>query len=316
MVIRKYVPGDEKSILKLFKLVFNQEMTEEFWYWRFKKNPFTGNIFIYLMWDGNKLVGHYAVSPVEMKLQGEIIKTALSMTTMTHPDYGGQGIFSKLAGELYKDLKEEFGYKMIWGFPNNNSHYGFIKNLDWKDIAIIPMMSVNLSQMRINRLDETLYAIEESFSLDVIAKLNSSSEPIKINKTKNYLEWRYFNNPTANYKVLNIENLPGIVVYKVIKSFDQSKDGYEIDILELFFDNDILVLSKLLNSIINNELKINIIKINLWKSIFSENRILLEKLGFKIGLPLTYLSYLNLDNLDLISDYKNWDVGLGYSDVF
>jgi len=89
MVIKKYVQGDETSILKLFQLVFKKEMTQEFWEWRFKNNPFTEDVFIYLMWDGSNLIGHYAVSPVELKIKGEIIKTALSMTTMTHPDYGG-----------------------------------------------------------------------------------------------------------------------------------------------------------------------------------------------------------------------------------
>ncbi len=316
MIIRKYIPGDEDSILELFHIVFKQEMTKNYWNWRFKNNPFSNEIFIYLMWDEDKLVGHYAVSPVEMNAQGNIVKTALSMTTMTHPEYGGQGIFSKLASALYQDVQENFGYKLIWGFPNNNSHYGFIKNLGWKDAAIIPMMTLELPVKALSDQQEIKYEVNDSFSSEIISKLNIANSALKINKTKNYLDWRYLTNPGATYKVLHIENLEGVVVYKVIKSFDKHTEGFEIDILELYFDNNIGSLSKIIQAILIQERNQTITKINIWKSIFTSERIWLEKFGFKVGLPLTYLSYLNLDDFSLASDYRNWDVGLGYSDVF
>ena len=129
MEIKAYKLGDELKIIELFEQSFGKKMSLEYWKWRFSDNPFTSNIFIDLMWDNDLLVGHYAVSPVEMILEDKKILTALSMTTMTHPQYGGKGIFSKLAENLYKRLTEE-GYTMVWGFPNNNSHYGFNKNLN------------------------------------------------------------------------------------------------------------------------------------------------------------------------------------------
>jgi len=315
MEIRKYVSGNELDILNLFHLVFNKEMTLEAWNWRFKNNPFTKDVFIYLMWEGEQLIGHYAVSPVEMKLQGKVIKTALSMTTMTHPDHGGKGIFSKLAANLYKDLKEEFGYKFIWGFPNNNSHYGFIKNLGWQDIAVIPMLSGKISELRLKKEEKVPFNLGGNFDDNTVVKINNSGKDIKINKTQAYLEWRYTNNPTANYKILQLENGNGTAVYKVINSFEED-GGYEIDLMELSFEDDINILNRLLNSIINNEPDIKLIQFNIWKSIFSSNRILLEKLGFKITQPLTYLGYLDFDNSKLISHYQNWEIGLGYSDVF
>jgi len=93
MEVKKYQPGDETKIIQLFNLCFNQEMSLEVWNWRFLNNPFTKEIFVHLMWEGEDLVGHYAVSPVNMLVNGEELKTALSMTTMTHPDYGGEGNF-------------------------------------------------------------------------------------------------------------------------------------------------------------------------------------------------------------------------------
>ena len=83
MEIRPYSFKDEYAIIELFKICFNKNITYEYWDWRFNQNPFTNEKFIHLMWDGPLLVGHYAVSPIEMLIYGEKKMTALSMTTMT-----------------------------------------------------------------------------------------------------------------------------------------------------------------------------------------------------------------------------------------
>ena len=127
MEIRGYQAGDEEKIYELFKMAFKKEIVPDFWKWRFLDNPFHKEPFIDLMWDGDTLAGHYAVSPIGMKVNGESVLTALSMTTMTNPNYGGQGIFPKLADSIYKKLTD-VNVQYVWGFPNMNSHYSFIKN--------------------------------------------------------------------------------------------------------------------------------------------------------------------------------------------
>ena len=47
------------------------------------------------------------------------IKCAQSMTTMTHPEYQEKGCLLILL-HLYKKLYED-GYKLVFGFPNQNS---------------------------------------------------------------------------------------------------------------------------------------------------------------------------------------------------
>lgn len=314
MEIRQYQQGDEKEILKLFKLVFKQEMTIEYWKWRFKDNPYTKEILITLMWEEKELIGHYAVSPVEMLFEGKIIKTALSMTTMTHPEHGGKGVFSQLASHLYNELESK-GYKMVWGFPNNNSHYGFVKNLNWKDIAIIPMMSVQMEEIRVKAEKKNDYKILKSFDPGILLSIQNSPKPLSIHKTREYLEWRYVNNPSQKYKILNLKNENGLAVYKIFPAFD-NKQKWEVDLMELNFKQDLDILKCLINAILQEESSKEVIKFNLWHSIFSDDRILLEKLGFRIGLPLTYLGHLNFEGSEIISNYKNWEIGLGYSDVF
>ena len=142
LTIKSYEEGDENDILDLFETVFKQKLNIENWRWRFRDNP-AGKHFIKLMWDKDKLVGHYAISPTIMRVDEQDVFTALSLTTMTHPDYAGKGIFKQLSSSLYEDLENNYNCKAIWGFPNNNSHYGFVKRLDWSNLSILHTLGID-----------------------------------------------------------------------------------------------------------------------------------------------------------------------------
>src|SRR5687767_1720003 len=111
-----YKAGDETAILNLFEVCFKKPLAADYWRWRFEHNP-AGLKMIMLMWDHEKLVGHYALSPVNMIIESENHLTGLSMTTMTHPDYTGKGIFQQLALELYNEQHRHNNLTMVWGFP-------------------------------------------------------------------------------------------------------------------------------------------------------------------------------------------------------
>ena len=317
MELLEYEHGNEKDILELFQLSFGKEMTVEYWQWRFLNNPFTKDIFIDLMWENNTLVGHYAVSPIEINVGGKIVSTALSMTTMTHPQFGGKRIFSTLAENLYNRLQDK-NYSMVWGFPNNNSHYGFNKNLNWRDIAVQAMMTLSLKKIEKNLKHNTSYQCitkNSNLSKNIIDKLNTSTSIVSIHKSEQYINWRYFNNPTANYKFISINNGEGLIIYKVISSFSNPQSN-EIDIMDLKFNNDYETLLNLLSAIAQEE-EYSFSQFNLWDSLFSENQIILEKIGFKIQSPVTYIGYRPFENCDSrVGDYKNWEIGFSYSDVF
>nr|WP_321226780.1 GNAT family N-acetyltransferase [uncultured Psychroserpens sp.] len=313
MEIRNYKKGDEKDILELFENSFGKTLSIDYWNWRFLQNPFEDKKYINLMWDNDLLVGHYAVSPVQMLIEGEIKKTCLSMTTMTHSDYFGRGIFSKLADDLYNKLELDH-YEMVWGFPNTNSHYGFKKNLNWEDIDIIPMM--NLNKTRIQQFNNNVeYEIINQVNADIVTALDSKESVVHINKTKDYLTWRYIDNPEAHYKMLSINNCKdGIVIYKKIPSFNHENE-FEIDIMELNFGNDFDNLKKIISAIILEE-KQDVFQINIWKNLHDYNQIFFEKLGFIYSKPLTFLGYKSFTNNLSPSSIKNWDISFGYSDVY
>jgi len=89
-------------------------------------------------------VAYYGVMPCFIQYNGEIILSAQSGDTMTHPQYRHKGLFVELSKITFQ-LCREAGVKLIFGFPNQNSYPAMVNILGWKmtenmERFIIPVM--------------------------------------------------------------------------------------------------------------------------------------------------------------------------------
>ena len=91
--------------MDLFQKVFKKKISEEFWKWRYGVfgKPIAG-----LLWDEKKLVGHYMLSPIPMKIDEHIENALLAMSVMIDPDYQGKGslIDDSLTSFMPSKIKE------------------------------------------------------------------------------------------------------------------------------------------------------------------------------------------------------------------
>ena len=141
----------------------------------------------------------------------------------------------------------------------------------------------------------------------------SSEKEITIDKTKAFFEWRYINHPLNDYKMLKLENEKGLVIYK---SFINENGAHYIDIMELEFQGSLEVLKNVLLALVDAQGGA-VEQFNYWNSIFSEDQILFERLGFRFVEPTTYLGFRNLAGQETaIGDFSKWDINLSYSDVY
>jgi hypothetical protein len=140
--IRDYEPGDETEIVALFERVFKKTMgpdeSLEHWRWEYLENP-VGPRLIKLVWHEERLVGHYAVSPRCVVVDGEERLAALSLDTMTDPEYGRQGIFSASAEACYADMAKG-GLAFVYGFPTRTSIRGISHSLKWTMVMPTPVL--------------------------------------------------------------------------------------------------------------------------------------------------------------------------------
>lgn len=318
MELKNYKEGDEHKIVELFRMVFNQEMTLEHWYWRFTKNP-AGNYLIKLMWDQDILIGHYAVSPIMVKVNGTEVLTAHSLTTMTHPDYGGRGIFKALSLALYKELEEDRGCKAIWGFPNNNSHGGFIKSLGWSNIAVIHTMGIKVSSIQHK---ETQYEVspfdrfDEMLDNYVSSYENQTPGAVGICKSLAYLNWRYVDKPDVEYRKFQIKEgntIKGIIITKIYPS--TVLNHFDLNIVECILD-DYNNLKESISFILASY-QLPFERVTIWKNLFDDNHLVLERIGFVPVLPQTYFAArIHSTMPDDFKNYNNWNISMGDSDVY
>ncbi|WP_236545919.1 GNAT family N-acetyltransferase [Tenacibaculum maritimum] len=317
MEIKNFKEGDEHHIFELFELVFGRPMKPEYWYWRFQDNP-AGKHMIKLMWSENKLVGHYAVSPVNMNVGGESVIGALSMTTMTHPDYGRKGIFGSLAEALYNDLENDIGVQAIWGFPNSNSHYGFIKKMKWVDLGVVNHLikdSLTIKPEKDSNIKTSLVFNDEHEEI-----LNSITKEfeVKVNRNKEYLNWRFKDNPNVEYITFEYVERSEIKAFLVVKKYPSEEEGFfNIFIVENGISLENIELLPKFLAHIKSHFKSSIKTFNIWLSLFDKRHIHIERSGFLIGGKPTYIGVRSeSENETKIKDFRNWYFSYSDSDVY
>lgn len=111
------------------KHVFSSS-TFQHWY---LDNP-NGRVVSFNAFFEDIIVAHYALIPVQMKIDENVVDGLLSMATVTDPNHQGKGLFKKLARHTY-EYATTIGYKFVIGVANANSYPGFIKYFNFQDIG-------------------------------------------------------------------------------------------------------------------------------------------------------------------------------------
>lgn len=310
--LRPYVPGDEEAIVELFHASFGQTIGLDFWRWRFRDNP-AGPGIIELAWDGDRLAAHYAVSPVLLTVGGERVASALSGTTMTHPDYRGLGLFVTLARRVYDRMREQ-GFGLVWGFPNANSHRGFVDHLGWTDIYEVPMLRRRVdgggplpSVDGVRELDDFDGRFEELW------ERVESGYAVAARRTLAYLRWRFRDNPVERYRIAAAVRDGTVAGYGVFKRYRD-----EMQVVDLL-GRDETVAADVVAAVTRTAAEEGASSVALWVNVGHPLHRRLERLGFRNGEPVTYFGGLPLqpELLDRgICDYAGWHLTLGDSDVF
>lgn len=312
-VIERAEIGEKRSLLYefagLFREVFGKEIRTDFIDWRYFSNPY-GGPFMYLARNKKgKLIANYSGAPVPLLIDGKAEMSLLSMSTMTHPEYCGRGLFTDLASKLYAEAKNKFA--CVWGFPNANSHPAFVAKLEWRDIYELPTKSICIPNASRGLQTDSVVA-DDSFSLDYPDLLDPAARVAVIKNTK-YLQWRYRDNPVNKYKCFAFtDDNRSVKGFAVIKLFEAS-----VDIVELHGQTK-QILESLLSAVCFYGSQAKLANLNLWVMPWMRSHAIIEKHGAKNSAPITYFGARCLapETSSLITNPGNWSIQMGDSDVY
>lgn len=307
---RPYREGDEPAILDLFDLVFSRPLSTQFWRWRQRENP-AGGPWTELGWQGDKLVAHYAVSAQRLCVEGELVPSCLSMTTMVHPDNRGQSLFERSAEALYSRLTEK-GVVAVFGFPNNNSHRPFVTKLGWRDIHEVPTLRLALASAKVPPADGVAEITEFDDRFDRLWARVATRHPFWFCRDKASLRWRFTHNPSATYRIGALEEDGEVRGYVVTKPYgDQSLDLVDIMVEEPAMS------SRLIGWACGVAAGAKLPNLSTWLSVDCRERPHFEQAGFVCTAPVTYFGGRAFKPLRGDGfDRRNWFYAMADSDLY
>jgi len=318
----------------------------DYYFWKLRKNPVTNGSCTIADVEGNP-VGFATVTPKRIKIKNEVIIGSEIGDTFTHPDFQRQGIFT----EMVKGARESSisnGLHLIYGTPNNLSLPGYQKkcNFDVVPAAKVSNLVMPLNFFRVfhTRFNSKSIAFGLSLAVapwikalrflltprtraDGISIQNSNTFPdtvdelwtrasknydVILERSKDYLNWRFVNNPD-DYQIFLIHEHERLVGYFVLKIgfWSDLKVGY---IADIFADeNDSRVLSIAARFIVNFYKEQRVDLISTWLVDCPKMNIF-KRSGFFKFKQVPIICYKNNLGLEVIKSDLKWYFTLSDSD--
>lgn len=308
--IRPWRPGDETAILGLFHAAFQRHMSPDFWRWRFQNHP-DGGPLISLAWAGDTLVGHYAASQGPLVINGERRNAALSMTTMTHPDFRGQGLLEATGLALYDSLTAQ-GYVSVWGFPNTQINVTRQRKLAWVPISDVATLSLPIPANGSHDLADCAITPTVDARFDRLIQRQANAGTIHGARDGAILTWRLDQNPMHQYTRLVLPDGDEIAGYAILKRYG----GEAADLVELSAESP-GAAQALIRAAMAHSAAEGCKSLHTWCMSHDPHRLLLERAGFTAGAPVTYFGGRALAPLGLdYDDARRWRLSMLDSDLY
>ncbi len=237
------------EVLELMELVQGHATTPQEFIWWFENNP-TGDLNIYLGLHAGRVIAICCHSTFAMLYRGEERNVSIPLNVLTHPDYRGQGLFSNLEIASERDALEA-GSAFMLGFPNKASMPILVKRLGWGRIeterlyfrplrcerlarrvpvleliapAFIPFSALFRGGSDLSKLGLVADRVETFGEwADEIWEANKTTLPICMVRRKEYLNWRFCEDPKKKYSAWLIRKGDTAVGYCVLGSITKQQ---------------------------------------------------------------------------------------------
>ena len=243
--IKQFELSDQEALLSFLRIAYGNEPRKSdpaFWQWHYLENPYTSlnDIPLWIVKDGEQVVGQAATILVELKVQEETRRAIWILDFILFPEYRGQ----KLGKRLLLLARETYPTMFALGF--NEQSGNVLRSLDWvamravhryqrllypghalKEIAnLAPLRElVNLiyAPLRsgLNQAStstrSTLRAVTEfDASFDDLWQRASGQWPCAVIRGSRFLQWQFRQQPGKKFDVLGLYEKGQLLGYVVL----------------------------------------------------------------------------------------------------
>jgi hypothetical protein len=208
------------------------------------------------------------------------------------------------------------GMSFVWGFPNANSHRGFVRDLGWQDIHEVPSFRLDLAGVKPVPTHGSEVTLLPGFGphFDRLWQEVCGDYVVITCRDRRYLTWRYASNLDEHYRVLGFFEGQELRGYAVVKRYLE-----ELQIVDILTVGDDEVGVRLVLSVVRLALEESATTVSMWLNVTHPLHRALEKLGFQLGGPVTYFAGRVLRPgvpKREVYDHRCWYLTMGDSDVF
>ena len=195
-----------KDVQYLYRKVFNNKVNLYFVTKKFDTSYLRKNYFGHLAYYNNEPVAFHGAIPVAMTYNKKTELAAQYGDAMTIKEHTGKGLFTKL-GKLTDTLLQQEGITFVWGFPNQNSQYGYLHKLDWQYKTRMHGFKIKTSKLPIEKvlqktiLTKKMYQqyIEKVFLQYKVDEIINGSvfiedNVVTVKRDKDYFTYKNFTN--------------------------------------------------------------------------------------------------------------------------
>lgn len=195
-----------KDVQQLYASVFNNTYSIDFIKKKFDTSYLQKNHFGHLAYYKEQAVAFHGAIPVKMRHNNKTEIAAQYGDAMTLPEHTGRGLFTTL-GEYTDILLKKAGITFVWGFPNQNSQYGYLNKLDWEYTNRMQGFSIKTATLPIEKIlrktkiSQKIHKqhIEKIFSKYKVDKhLRGSAflnkDIVSVDRNTTYYTYKNFNN--------------------------------------------------------------------------------------------------------------------------
>ena len=152
---------------------------------------------------------------------------------MVHPKYQNAGLIKFVADKLFEKAKK-IGIDFVYGYPNSKAYGIHRKLFGYKDINNQEMYSLKIKKNIF--LKNKFFQVKSGKFLNDVNELNKVSinhRKVVLNKTKLFLNWRYYSRPDYRYKIFQFKKNKKLVGYIILKIYKENLTlrGHIIDIM-------------------------------------------------------------------------------------
>jgi len=208
--IRKFQENDEKKVLELWKLTFDQEMNQALWRWKYFDNPYPQALLLCES-ENEEILALYGGIPFKGSRNGKAVVIVQLMDIMSHPDFRGKGLFARTGKAFFEIFCNKNSAEILYGFPGK-FHFELGKRI----LGYAPL------ENRVTYLkgDTSVLASKKPPSLLSIKQIENPGEqfdrlwekcsidyPYAVVRRSEFLRWRFCRHPEKKYEIFCLKGM-------------------------------------------------------------------------------------------------------------